>query len=401
MLELEEARDRILAAVPEPAGEKIPVRQACGRILLERVAAGLDLPPFNNSSVDGFALRAADTAQAAPASPVRLKLAGRIAAGQAPAGELQPGGCIRLFTGSHLPAGADAVVMQEDTRIDPARPGEIQVLSAVQLWENVRFRGEDVQRGALILEAGEILTAGRLTLLAATGMAEVTVGRRPAVGLVATGSELREPGEPLSPGQIYECNRTGLAPLIESAGGCVKTYPIVPDALDTTRAALERSLGECDFLVTCGGVSVGELDFIKTALERLKVELQFWKVSIKPGRPFVFGRCAGKCLFGLPGNPVSAFVTFLLLVRPALLRFSGAAQTALPSSPGVLAEPLQNGGSRRHFMRVLMDPAGRVRSAGLQAAHVLSSFASANGLVDVPPRATLPAGAPVTVLRWE
>jgi molybdopterin molybdotransferase len=240
------------------------------------------------------------------------------------------------------------------------------------------------------------------------------------VGLLATGSELKDPGESLAPGQIYESNRTGLAPLIEYSGGSVKTYPIVPDAPDATCLALERALGECDLLVTCGGVSVGEKDFIKSAFERLRSDLQFWKVSVKPGRPFVFGRCAGKCLFGLPGNPVSALVTFLLLVRPALLRWSGATAIALPASPGVLAEPLQNAGSRRHFMspgvlaeplqnagsrrhfmRVTMDPAGRVCSSGLQASHVLSSFASANGLVDVPPHTTLPAGSTVAVLRWE
>jgi molybdopterin molybdotransferase len=401
MLELEEALARILAALPKPVGERVPLRQAHGRILLERISAGVDLPLFDNSSVDGYAVRAADVAQANPGSPVRLQLAGRVAAGETPPGELSAGACFRLFTGSPLPRGSDAVVMQEETRLDPGRPGEIQVLEAVRPWENVRLRGEDVKRGATLLEAGEVLTTGRLTLLAAVGVTPVNVGRRPVVGLLATGSELKDPGEPLAPGQIYESNLAGLAPLIERAGGIAKAFPVVPDALDATRLALERALGECDLLVTCGGVSVGEMDFIKSAFEQIRGDLQFWKVAIKPGRPFAFGRCAGRCLFGLPGNPVSALVTFLLLVRPALLRWSGAAATSLPASPGLLAEPLHNAGSRRHFMRVLVDAAGNVRSAGFQAAHALSSLASADGLVDVPPHTTLPPGTTVPVLRWE
>jgi molybdopterin molybdotransferase len=219
--------------------------------------------------------------------------------------------------------------------------------------------------------------------------------------LLAAGSELKEPGETLAAGQIYESNRTGLASLIESAGAIVKVFPIVPDDLDAIREALGRALGECDLVITCGGVSVGEMDFIRSAFEQLGGELQFWKVAMKPGRPFTFGRCGSKWLFGLPGNPVSALVTFLLLARPALRRWQGAGVVGLPASPGVLVQPLANAGSRRHFMRVTMDAAGKVRSAGFQASHILSSFASANGLVDVAPQTDLPAGTIVQVLRWE
>ncbi len=175
----------------------------------------------------------------------------------------------------------------------------------------------------------------------------------------------------------------------------------MPDALGATRLALTEALDQCDAVVTSGGVSVGEMDFIKSAFEQTGGELQFWKVAIKPGRPFVFGRWREKLFFGLPGNPVSALVTFLLLVRPALLRWQGAADVSLPAHPGVLAEPLDNQGERRHFMRVIVDASGRVHSAGVQASHVLSSMAAANGLVDVPANTTLPAGAAVPVLRWD
>jgi molybdopterin molybdotransferase len=180
-----------------------------------------------------------------------------------------------------------------------------------------------------------------------------------------------------------------------------KVFPLVPDTADATRRALATAFEECDVVVTSGGVSVGELDFIKSAFTELGGELQFWKVAIRPGRPFVFGQWRGKFLFGLPGNPVSAFVTFLLLVRPALRRWQGATDVHLPRQMGILAEPLANPGDRRHFLRVRIDTAGQVRSAGAQASHILNSLAAANGLLDLPPQSSLPAGAAVQVLNWE
>jgi molybdopterin molybdotransferase len=308
---------------------------------------------------------------------------------------------VRLFTGSPLPSGADAVVRQEDTRVESSGTGEVLILAPAGPGENVRPRGGDVKRGSTLVEAGELLTAGRIGLLAAAGLTRVRAGRRPVAGLLATGSELREPGQPLAPGQIYESNRIALAALIERAGALPRTFPLVADTLAATRLALAEAFDQCDVVVTSGGVSVGEMDFIRRAFEEIGGERQFWQVAIRPGRPFVFGRCRGKLLFGLPGNPVSAFVTFLLLVRPALLRWQGAANVSLPAHPGVLAEPLANDSERRHFMRVKVDPAGKVYSAGAQASHVLSSVAAANGLVEVPAYATLIAGAAVSVLRWE
>jgi molybdopterin molybdotransferase len=221
------------------------------------------------------------------------------------------------------------------------------------------------------------------------------------VALLATGSELTEPGQPLAPGRIYESNQLALAPLLARCGAIARAYPLVPDTLSATRAALETAFAECDLVVTCGGVSVGEMDFVKAAFERLGGKLEFWKVAIKPGKPFLLGRLGSKLLFGLPGNPVSAFVTFLLLVRPAIVRWQGAAQVALPSHPAVLAEMIANPDARRHFMRVKVDETGHVRSAGLQGSHRLGSLANANGLLDVPPQTTLAAGSTVPVLRWD
>jgi len=403
MLELEKAQETILASIPAPKNETVPLAEAYRRIVTEKISASTDLPPFDNSAVDGYAVRSREITSATTQNPVLLQLAGKIAAGENFRGELSPGQCIRIFTGSTLPPGADAVVMQEDTQVDTNKPREVLFLDSAKPWENIRFRGEDIKRGATISTAGAKLGATQIALLAASGVAQVSSGRRPSVALLATGSELRESANAseLAPGQIYESNRAALAPLIVAAGGIPSIFPIVPDDAEVTRMALSRAFAECDIVVTCGGVSVGEMDFVKSGFEELGGHLQFWKVAIKPGRPFVFGRHRDKLLFGLPGNPVSAFVTFLLLVRPALLRWQGATAVGLPASAGVLTEPFSNPDSRRHFIRVLQDTKGKVRSAGTQASHMLSSLALADGLVDMPPKTNFETGKTVQVLRWE
>jgi molybdopterin molybdotransferase len=397
MLELEEALKHILAAIPPPAGELVPLSDAHERVLLERVMSQVDLPPFDNSAMDGYAVRAADVAKATAELPAKLRLAGRAAAGVVFQGEFSAGQCVRLFTGSPLPKGADSVVMQEDTRIENE---DVLILEPAKPCENVRLCGEDIKRGATLGQRGDILGAGRLGLFAATGLKTVTVGRKPIIALLATGSELLEPSQPLGPGQIYESNRLALAALAQSAGALPKVFPLVPDDPGLTRAALEAAFHECDVVVSSGGVSVGEMDFVKQAFEEAGGSLEFWKVAIKPGRPFVFGRLGSKLLFGLPGNPVSAFVTFLLLVRPALRQWLGAADITLPAYQGVLGEPLANDGNRRHFIRVRVDADGKLWSAGTQASHMLSSLGAANALLELAPQVTLPTGANVTVLRW-
>jgi molybdopterin molybdotransferase len=401
MIELEKAVETILASIPAPKPELIPLAEAHRRIAAEKISAPTALPPFDNSAMDGYAVRAQDIASASPQNPISLHLAGRIAAGENFSGELSTGQCIRIFTGSPLPPGADAVVMQEDTQVDANQ--KILILDSAKPWENVRFRGEDVKHGSPIVAPGETLGAAHVALLAATGVAQVSANRRPTVALLATGSELKEAGtgSQLAPGQIYESNRAALAPLIAAAGSVPIIFPIVPDDAAATRNAMSRAFAECDIVITCGGVSVGEMDFVKSAFEELGGQLQFWKVAIKPGQPFVFGRHQEKVLFGLPGNPVSAFVTFLLLARPALLRWQGALKVSLPITLAMLAEPFSNPDSRRHFMRVAVDAKGNVHSAGTQTSHALSSLALADGMVDVPPKTTLAAGTTVQVLRWE
>ncbi|PYI88944.1 MAG: molybdopterin molybdenumtransferase MoeA [Verrucomicrobia bacterium] len=401
MLELEEAQQRILSGVTGLGANVVPLSKAAGRFLAASVHSAIKLPPFDNSAMDGYAVRAGEVASAGPKTPVILKLAGKVAAGECFSGEVRPGGCVWIFTGSPLPAGLDAVVMQEDTRVDESDPSRVVFLDSIKPWENVRFVGEDVKLGTILTRTGDRLTPGRLGLLAAAGITEVQCARQPVVGLLATGSELLEPGTPLAAGKIYESNRTSLAALAAQAGAVPKIFPLAPDTPSATGAALERALAQCDLVITTGGVSVGEMDLVKHAFSELGGITEFWKIAMKPGRPFVFGHCAEKLWFGLPGNPVSAFVTFLLLVRPALLRYQGATEVDLAGHQGTLIESLSNSGERRHFMRVKIDETATVRSAGVQASHVMSSLAEANGLIDVPPQTTFVTGTTVRVMRWE
>jgi molybdopterin molybdotransferase len=401
MIEVEEAVGRILAEVRAalPA-ESMPLAEAAGRVARGAVAAPLDLPPFDNSAMDGYAVRAADVSGASAERPVALAVIGRCAAGEWFSGALGAGQAVRVFTGAPLPAGADAVVMQEDTRGEDAPGAQVAVLDPVKPWENVRFRGEDVRAGETVLGGGEVLTVGQVSLLAALGFGGVTVSRRPRVGLLATGDELREAGEPLAPGQIHESNRAGLAVLARQSGAVPAAYPLVPDDPAATARALERALEECDLVVSTGGVSVGETDFVKQAFASLGGRADFWRVRIKPGKPVTFGARGGKLFFGLPGNPVSALVGFTVFVAPALRALQGARETSGAGLVAELAGPLANHGDRRHFVRVRFDAAGRVAAAGAQASHLLKAVAAADGLVDVPPETVLAAGTKVRVIRW-
>ena len=374
------------------AAESVLLAQSAGRVLATDVAAAVDLPRFDNSAMDGYAVIAAEAGTGA-----QLQCVGEVPAGSAFENALQSGQCLRIFTGSPLPVGANAVVMQEDTRVKADR---VEITEGVKPFEHIRLRGEDVKEGEPIGRAGEVMHAGRLQLLGAAGVTRVEVYRRPIVGVLATGDELREPGEALGEGGIHESNRLALAELIRETGAEARVYPLVNDTLDATKAALRQAFDECDAVVTSGGVSVGDHDFVKPALEALGGELDFWKVRIKPGKPFVYGRLRGKPLFGVPGNPVSAMVTFLVLVRPGILKLTGTTDLELPAHPGVLVDPLANRGDRRHFMRVRVDATGQVHAAGLQASHAVGPLGQANALVDVPPETTLAEGAEVTVLRF-
>ena len=392
MIELEEANQRILETICATEAEVATLSIAASRILAADLKAAINLPAFDNSAMDGYAVCASDASTGAC-----LQQIGEVPAGTAFEGEVGQGECVRIFTGSSMPTGANAVVMQEDTRADG---NTIKVIDGVKPFEHIRLCGEDVKAGDLIGQVGDELTAGRLALLGSCGVAEVQVYRRPIIGLLATGDELREPGTELGPGEIFESNRLTLASLVEQIGATPRIFPLVSDTLDATATALKEAFNECDAVVTSGGVSVGEHDYVKAAFEQLGGSLDFWKVRIKPGKPFVYGLLDSKPLFGVPGNPVSAMVTFLVLARPAILKMTGVIDTSPPSHPAKLATPLANRGDRRHFMRVFVDAEGKAHPAGLQASHAVGPMGRANGLVDVPSESVLPENTTVQVIRW-
>lgn len=398
MHSVEQAIEEICSAVQTLPSKSIPLAAAAGRFLAATVESQVDLPSFDNSAMDGYAVRSADVRTAAEESPVELKIIGEIPAGVSFDGVVGEGECARIFTGSPMPEGADAVVMQEDTE----RAGDtVKILDLARPLENVRLQGEDVKRGETIGRSGDRVNAGMLNLLSAAGCSEVLVNGRPVIGLLATGDELKTPPAALAPGQIYESNRVMLADMVQQAGCEARVYDLVPDEPNATSRAIENAFSECHAVISTGGVSVGEHDYVKAAFEALGGKLDFWKVRVKPGKPFVFGQLGQKLLFGLPGNPVSAFATFVILVRPALLKWQGSTNIDLPTHPGVLGENLSNRGDRPHYVRIHVDAAGIVKSAGAQASHMLHSLAHANGLVAVPPATSWESGRAVSVVRFD
>jgi molybdopterin molybdotransferase len=403
MLSLDEAVARLIDGARSQTiaeREEVSTFDALNRVLAHDVRSALDVPPEDNSEMDGYALRVADV----PAEGTVLPVSQRIAAGQV-GRPLQPGSAARIFTGAQIPPGADAVVMRELCEaIAPARdgePGSVRVRTVPSAGMAVRRRGEDVLRDAVVLRAGMRLTPQAMGMAASVGAATLQVWRRPRVALFSTGDELAMPGQPLKPGAIYNSNRFTLRGLLQAAGCTVIDLGIVPDRLDATRDALRRGAEQADLVLTCGGVSVGEEDHLKPALQA-EGRLDLWSVAIKPGKPLAFGtvrRGGGEALYmGLPGNPVSSTVTFLLAVMPVLRVLSGAP----PQGPRPVAMtagfdwPRPN--SRREFLRVRVAADGTLELFPNQSSGVLTSMVWADGLVDNPPSQAIARGDTVRFL---
>ena len=392
LMPLDEALARLLSHIqPLSATERVATLQADGRFLAEDVVSALQVPAFDNSSMDGYALRSADVAQAGAV----LQVTQRIAAGHS-GQPLQAGQAARIFTGAPVPPGADAVVMQEDTEVvsaPGAEPPQVRVLQPVQPGQWVRRSGEDVQKGDVVLRAGTRLGPAELGLAASLGLAELQVCARPRVALFSTGDELVMPGqcppEALPPGAIYNSNRFFLKALLERMGCVVSDLGIVPDQREATVAALRTAAEQHELIVTSGGVSVGEEDHVKPAVQALG-QLDLWQIAMKPGKPFAYGQVrraagAGHTHFvGLPGNPVSSFVTFLLMVRPLLLRLQGAEVTPLRPWRVPAHFVLPRGDKRREFLRVRRDEQGGLALFPNQSSGVLTSVVWADGVVDNP-----------------
>ncbi|AXQ48980.1 gephyrin-like molybdotransferase Glp [Pseudomonas vlassakiae] len=374
LMPVEQALERLLAlaeAAPITQTERVSLAEAEGRVLATELVATLDLPPWPNSAMDGYALRLADL-QGEP-----LPVSQRIFAGHAPE-PLQPGTCARIFTGAPMPAGADCVEMQENTEV--LEDGRVRFLEALTLDQNVRPQGQETRKGEQVMAAGTRLGPIELGLAATLGHAELPVVRRVRVAVLSTGDELVEPGLPLAPGQIYNSNRRLLVSWLQRLGCEVRDMGIVPDNLERTRECL-GALGDVDLILSTGGVSVGEADYLGAAL-REAGELALWKLAIKPGKPLTFGHYRGVPVLGLPGNPASTLVTFGLLTRPYLLRRQGVADVTPLRFDVPAGFEWTKAGTRREYLRARIDQ-GQVRIYKNQSSGVLRSAAWAEGLVEV------------------
>ena len=392
LLSVDEALEVMLAGARPVAGvEEVPTLEATGRVLARAQVSTMDVPPMDNSAMDGYAVRVADV----KAPDARLKVAQRIQAGSV-GRALEPGTAARIFTGAPIPPGADAIVMQEYCAAD----GEFVVVKKVpqkEAW--IRRRASDIAKGAQILAPGIRLRPQDTGLAASVGIKSLPVHRRVRLGLFFTGDELVMPGDPLPPGRIYNSNRFTLNGLAQIFGCEVRDYGIVPDSLETTRAVLKRAAEECDVIVTSGGVSVGDADFVKPAVEA-EGSLLMWKIAMKPGRPLAFGKVGNAAFIGLPGNPVSSFVTFLIFVRPFLLKTQGSSHV-LPRAIEARADfDWPEPDPRREFLRVKWNAHGGLEIYPTQDSAVLTSTAWADGLVDNPPNHAIAKGERVRYLPF-
>jgi molybdopterin molybdotransferase len=387
LLTIDEALALVLAHARPLRDEEVAVAAAAGRVLAADAAALADLPPFPSSAMDGYAVRAAET-------PGLLAVAGQSAAGRPANVPLAAGQAIAISTGAVVPDAADAVVPVERAR----RDGDSVDVEGVKPGENVRPRAGDAAAGDTVVPAGTTCGPAQLGALAAAGLATVRCARRPRVAVLATGSELRRPGETLGPGEIYESNTVMLAAQLERAGAVADVQGAVADDVDATRAALDRGLS-ADVLITSGGVSVGEHDLVRGLLAELGAVEVFWRVALKPGKPIAFSTRGSTLVFGLPGNPVSSFVGFELFVRPALAALQGVPNPRPAYLPGRLAAPLQRNDARDELVRARIEDVGLVRPLRGQESHMIARAALATALVLVPRgEGELPAGAPVSWL---
>jgi molybdopterin molybdotransferase len=396
MLSVEEAQKRVLSAFKPLEAERVPILEAIGRILAESVHADTDIPPHANSSMDGYAVRAIDTAGASRQSPAALRVIGDLPAGYVADQAVAAGTAIRIMTGAPLPPGADAVVKVEDTE---AEGDSVLIFAEVEPGNYVRPPGEDVRQGERVLERGARLRPQEIGMLAAVGYDHVVVTRKPRVAVLATGDELVPVGEPLAPGKIRNTNSYSNAAQILEYGGEPILLGIARDTADELTASIEAGLRQnVDLFLTSGGVSVGDFDLVKDVLAA-EGEMGFWRVRMKPGKPLAFGQIQGVPILGLPGNPVSVMVSFEMFVRPALLKMLGARDWRRPTVQAVLMGEIAHKDERRHFVRVRLAWEGGEYHAyltGAQGSGILSSMVKANALAILPEQWDhAPAGARV------
>jgi molybdopterin molybdotransferase len=404
MISFEDALSLVLSHARPLATVSVPIAQCYGHCLAEPVAARMDLPPFDNSAMDGFGVKLADVAGASEEAPARLRLAAVVRAGDEAGRELLPGTAVKVLTGAPIPSGVEAVVMREYCREEG---GEVLVARSAKPGENIRRRGEEFHQGDSVMKAGLRLNPAGVGLLATLGCTEAPVHRKPKVAVIVTGSELVAPGGELRPGQIYDSNSYILAAALRAMGIDDCRLASTEDTPQAIRAEMAAALEWADVVITVGGVSVGDYDFVKEAAESLAITAHCWKVAIKPGKPFFFGTHGDRLVCGLPGNPVSALITFYTLVRPALQRLMGAAAVEPLALTATLTAPIKKKAGRVEFVRgvaSLQDGKLVVTPTTGQDSHMLGGFAQANCLIRFPqPAESRAAGEEITIelLDWD
>ena len=384
MLSVEEAGERILAAFARLSPESAPVLEALGLVLAEDVVASFDIPPLANSAMDGYAVRVADTTGASVNAPRRLRISSNLAAGYVSETALQPGAAIRIMTGAPVPEGSEAVIQVELTEREA---DDVLVLAEVTARRNIREAGEDVQTGQTVLTAGTRIRPAEIGVLASLGLASVPCVRRPRVGILATGDELLEPGDPLAPGKIYNANAYSTAAQVREAGGEPLLLGIARDTRESLNEKIEQAIGQgADMIVSSGGVSVGDFDLVKDMLAA-QGEIDFWQVNMKPGKPLAFGHLGGVPMIGLPGNPVSSMISFELFGRPAIQKMLGQPVAGRRKVDACMEDAYQKTDDRRHYLRVQVREHAdgwRARLTGEQGSGILTSLTRANGIAIIP-----------------
>ena len=405
LLNVDTALANILGSMTRLGHETVPLVQSLDRIIAEDILSPIHLPPFDNSAMDGYAIHAVDSQHASQTNPASLTVVMDIPAGAAPTASLKPGQAARIMTGAPIPAGATAIIPIEDTndnwqKGDASLPPRVDILKPVDEGAHIRRAGENILAGAMVMAAGTLIRPAELGMLAAVGQAEIKVIRKPKALILTTGDELADIHQPLAPGKIRDTNSYTLAGLVRQAGGMPVRLPIASDSLDSIRRLYRTALAQQpDMLISSAGVSVGAADLVKVVMDELG-DIDFWRINMRPGKPLAYGAMQGIPFFGLPGNPVSAMVTFEIFVRPALAKLAGRSYQPPIIKAKIAADMLSDG--RRSYNRVILSRRdGQViaRSTGIQSSGALMSMALADGLAVIPEgRRLVPAGAELSVL---
>ncbi|MBI4726501.1 molybdopterin molybdotransferase MoeA [candidate division TA06 bacterium] len=385
MISFNEARNKMLEGIKPLPTEKCRLDDLLGRILAQDITASFDIPPKDNSAMDGFAVIYSDVATASPENPVALQVIEDVPAGKVAVKSLKPGQAIRIMTGAQIPEGAEAVVPVELTS-KGIQNTEVRILKAVKQGANIRRQGEDVTSGQLLIAQGVRLRPQEVGLIASLGLTEALVAKQPVVGIISSGNEIAAPGQPLKPGQIYDANRFSIGGQVKEAGAEVKDYGIISDDLEKIKETLNQAARECDVVITSGGVSVGDYDLMKQALSSLG-QMNFWQVKQKPGKPLAFGHINGKPVVGLPGNPVSSMVVCEQYDRPLLLKMQGSVNIYKEAIFAVCDQDIKKHAGRTEFLRAKVkwqDGAYHVVLTGPQGSGILTSMVQADGLMILP-----------------